>query len=93
MLLILNVAHGSIEAGLMAEIAIGAAVGLEAMFAGPVSGASMNTARSSAPAIVSGHIHLLWIYLFTPFLGAIGATFTWLFINEKNSISKMLFCF
>ncbi len=66
MLVILSVANGSKEQGLMAGIAIGATVGLEAMFAGPICGASMNPARSLAPAIVSGNLVLLWIYLIAP---------------------------
>ena len=85
MLVILNVAHGSKEVGLMAGIAIGATVGLEAMFAGPVCGASMNPVRSLAPANVSGHIQSLWIYLLAPFLGAIVATYSWLFMNKNNN--------
>lgn len=70
MFVILSVAAGSKEKGTMAGIAIGAVVGLEAMFAGPVSGASMNPARSLAPALVSFHFSDLWIYLTAPFLGA-----------------------
>ena len=54
----------------MAGIAIGAVVGLEAMFGGPVSGASMNPARSLAPALVSFHLTGLWIYLAAPLIGA-----------------------
>ena len=70
MFVILNVATGSKEKGIMAGSAIGAVVGLEAMFAGPVSGASMNPARSLAPALVSFHLADLWIYLTAPFIGA-----------------------
>jgi aquaporin NIP len=56
MFVIINVAHGSKEQGQFAGIAIEAVVGLAAMFAGPVCGASMNPARSIAPAIVSGYL-------------------------------------
>jgi aquaporin NIP len=73
MFVIINVSTGSKEQGLFAGIAIGAVVLLEAMFAGPVCGASMNPARSFAPAMVSGEIKHLWIYLTAPFLGAISA--------------------
>ena len=62
MLVIINVASGSKEQGMFAGIAIGSVVALEAMFAGPVCGASMNPARSMAPAIVSLHLESLWIY-------------------------------
>ncbi len=71
MLVILNTAHGSKEVRTMAGVAIGATVLLEAMFAGPISGASMNPARSLAPAIVSGNIHSLWIYIAAPSIGAL----------------------
>ncbi len=70
MLVILAVAHGPKEKGLLAAIAIGGTVGLEALFAGPISGASMNPARSLAPALVSGERTELWVYLVGPFLGA-----------------------
>jgi aquaporin Z len=70
MLVIMNVATGSKEQGMFAGLAIGAVVGLEAMFAGPISGASMNPARSIAPAMVSGHLEHLWVYIFAPILGA-----------------------
>ena len=77
MLVILQVAHGSKETGLMAGIAIGAVVGLEALFAGPICGASMNPARSIAPAVVSGELKSLWLYIVAPVLGALAATGTW----------------
>ena len=77
MLVILFTSQGSKETGTMAGLAIGGTVLLEAMFAGPICGASMNPARSLSPAIVSGNITTLWIYLTTPVLGAIMATFAW----------------
>ena len=70
MLVIISVADGSKEQGMFAGLAIGAVVGLEAMFAGPVCGASMNPARSIAPAIASGHLEHLWIYIIAPITGA-----------------------
>ena len=73
MLVIINVARGSKEQGLFAGIAIGSVVLLEAMFAGPVCGASMNPARSLGPAIVSGEMKQVWIYITAPVLGAITA--------------------
>jgi len=54
-----------------AGIAIGFTVGLEAMFAGPITGASMNPARSIGPAIVSGHFEHLWLYIVATILGAL----------------------
>jgi len=71
MLVILQVATGSKEQGLFAGAAIGAVILLEAMFAGPISGASMNPARSFAPAMISTHTEYLWIYLTAPVSGAL----------------------
>jgi aquaporin Z len=71
MLVILSISTGSKEKGITAGIAIGAVVGLEAMFAGPISGASMNPARSLAPALVSGHLEHLWLYPAATLLGAL----------------------
>jgi aquaporin Z len=71
MLTILNVSTGAKEKGITAGIAVGAVIGLEAMFAGPICGASMNPARSLAPALVSGNLQHLWLYLAGPTLGAL----------------------
>ncbi len=71
MLTILSVSTGAKEKGITAGIAIGGVILLEAMFAGPISGASMNPIRSLAPAAVSGHMEHLWVYLTAPMLGAI----------------------
>ncbi|MDB6140696.1 MAG: aqpZ2 2 [Verrucomicrobiaceae bacterium] len=70
MMTILSVSTGAKEKGMTAGIAIGSLIGLEAMFAGPVCGASMNPVRSLAPALVSGHLAHLWLYLVAPVLGA-----------------------
>jgi aquaporin Z len=71
MVVILRVSTGAKEKGITAGIAVGAVIGLEAMFAGPVCGASMNPARSLSPAVVSGHVEHLWVYLAAPVLGAL----------------------
>ncbi|MCX6274589.1 MAG: aquaporin [Bacteroidetes bacterium] len=85
MLVIINVSQGSKEIGVIAGIAIGSTVLLEAMFAGPICGASMNPARSLAPGIVSGNIQTLWIYLLAPIAGAVSATLTWRMMNQSPS--------
>lgn len=84
MLVIINVSQGSKETGVLAGIAIGATVLLEAMFAGPICGASMNPVRSLAPALVSGNMQSLWIYLIAPIIGAIAAVLTWKMMNDKT---------
>jgi aquaporin NIP len=74
MIVILYVSTGSKEKGITAGIAVGSVIALEAMFAGPICGASMNPARSLAPAVVSGETRHLWIYLLAPTFGALSAT-------------------
>jgi aquaporin Z len=71
MLVVLSVSTGAKEKGVTAGIAIGAVIALEAMFAGPICGASMNPARSLAPALVGGHLENVWLYLAAPILGAL----------------------
>jgi len=73
MFVILSVSAGSKEKGLLAGVAIGSVITLEAMFAGPVSGASMNPARSLAPALVAMQFGNLWIYLVAPIMGAVAS--------------------
>jgi aquaporin Z len=70
MFVILSVSTGAKEKGITAGIAVGSVIGLEALFAGPISGASMNPIRSLAPAVVSLHLVGLWVYLTAPTLGA-----------------------
>ena len=84
MLTILNVSTGAKEKGMTAGIAIGAVIALEALFAGPICGASMNPARSLAPALVSGHFEHLWIYLVAPLLGAVAARFACRCVREEG---------
>ena len=71
MLVILCVANGTRQSAALAGISIGAVVGLEAMFAGPISGASMNPARSLAPALISMQTQHLWVYLLAPIIGSV----------------------
>lgn len=84
MFVVLSVATGAKERGLLAGVAIGGVVALEAMFAGPICGASMNPARSLGPAIVSGTLEHLWVYLAAPPAGAALAVLTCRVIHRGN---------
>lgn len=87
MFVILKMATGSKEKGMFAGVAIGSVVLLEAMFAGPISGASMNPARSIAPALVSLRFDYVWIYVIGPIAGALLAVGVWKTISPVNEIT------
>jgi aquaporin NIP len=70
MFVIMAVATDTRAVGEAAAIAVGATVGLDAMFGGPISGASLNPARSIGPAFVSGDLYALWLYIVAPLTGA-----------------------
>ncbi|MCH9655394.1 MAG: MIP family channel protein [Planctomycetes bacterium] len=86
MFVVLCVSTGAKETGILAGVAIGSVIALEAMFAGPISGASMNPARSLAPALVSGNLQSLWLYIVGPIAGAVLAVPSlWLVRNNRNA--------
>jgi aquaporin NIP len=70
MFVVMAVATDTRAVGEAAAIAIGATIGFDAMFGGPISGASMNPVRSIGPAVVSGDLHALWLYIVAPVIGA-----------------------
>jgi len=84
MLVIINVSTGSKETGIMAGIAIGGVVWFEAQFAGPITGASMNPARSIGPALISGHLEHLWLYILAPIIGAILAVMSCKLVKDEQ---------
>ena len=84
MFVILGVSTGAREKGITAGIVVGSVIALEAMFAGPICGASMNPARSLAPAVVSTHLQNLWIYLAAPVAGALAGIFLCRCVQEKG---------
>ncbi len=83
-LVIMAVATDSRAVGEAAAIAIGAAVGLDAMFGGPITGASMNPARSVGPAVASGTFTALWVYVAAPLAGAAAAAFVYRFLRDED---------
>jgi MIP family channel proteins len=86
MFVIMSVATDTRAVGEAAAIAIGGTVGLDAMFGGPVSGASMNPARSLGPAVVSGDVHALWLYLVAPLLGAALGALAYQFVRGEQPV-------
>jgi aquaporin NIP len=84
MAVILSVATDTRAAGAPAAIAIGATIALDALFGGPLTGASMNPARSFAPALVSGQWRDFWIYLAGPLLGAPLGAFAYQFVRGEH---------
>lgn len=84
MLVIISVATDTRAAGAPAAIAIGATIALDAMFGGPLTGASMNPARSFAPALVSGEWKDFWVYLAGPLLGAPLGAFAYQFVRGEH---------
>ena len=84
MFVILNVSTGSKEKGITAALAVGGVVAFEATFAGPICGASMNPARSVAPALLSGELTHLWLYLVATTLGAIVAVYSCKLVQDNE---------
>jgi len=84
MFVILAVATDTRAVGEAAAIAIGGTIALDAMFGGPVSGASMNPARSIGPALVSGNLHALWLYILAPLVGASVGGLAYQFVRGED---------
>ena len=87
MFVIMAVATDTRAVGEAAAIAIGGTVGLDAMFGGPISGASMNPARSLAPALVSGDLHALWLYIVAPLVGRLARRLAYQFVRGEHAQS------
>ena len=88
MLVILMVAFGTREQEMFAGLVIGAVIIFEILFAGPISGVSLNPVRSVAPALISGHLEHLWLYIVAPIGGMISAVFVWRLSFDKLSSPK-----
>ena len=84
MFVIMAVATDTRAVGAAAAIAIGGTVGLDALFGGPVTGASMNPARSLGPALVAREWHDLWIYLVAPIAGAALGALAYQFVRGEH---------
>jgi MIP family channel proteins len=85
MFVIMAVATDTRAVGEAAAIAVGGTVGLDAMFGGPITGASMNPARSIGPALVSGNLHALWLYIVAPICGASLAALAYQFVRGEHA--------
>jgi aquaporin Z len=92
MFVILSVSTGSKEKGILAGVAVGSVIALEALFAGPICGASMNPARSLAPALVALRFDSLWIYLTAPVLGACVSVLACRCIHEPGCCCQQSSC-
>ncbi|GER89510.1 hypothetical protein KDW_36720 [Dictyobacter vulcani] len=87
MIVIMAMATDTRAVGQSAALAIGATVGLEALFAGPICGASMNPARSLGPALMSGTLTAQWIYILGPMLGAVTGALAYRWLRELSLLS------
>lgn len=88
MFVIMAVATDVRAVGQAAAIAIGGTVGLEALFAGPISGASMNPARSLGPALMSGTWDVQWLYVLGPVAGALAGALVYVLIREDQRLGE-----
>jgi MIP family channel proteins len=87
MLIILRVTASYYEQGLLVGLTISATVALEALVGGPLSGASMNPARSLGPAIVSGHLTAAWVYIAAPIAGVLLAVVVDRLLEPKPAVA------
>lgn len=87
MFVILSVSIGAKEKGILAGVAVGSVIALEALFAGPISGASMNPARSVGPAVVALRFDHLWLYLIAPVVGACAGVLVWSYVHGPGHVS------
>jgi aquaporin NIP len=87
MFVILAVATDTRAVGEAAAIAIGGTIGLDAMFGGPITGASMNPMRSLGPALVSGDLHALWLYILAPLAGAAVGGLAYQFVRREPIVA------
>jgi MIP family channel proteins len=88
MLVVMAVATDTRAVGEAAAIAVGATIGMDAMFGGPISGASMNPMRSAGPALASGDLHALWLYIVAPVLGATIGALLYQFIRSEPAAAR-----
>ena len=90
MFVILSVSTGSKEKGILAGVAVGSVIALEALFAGPISGASMNPARSLAPALMAWRLDSLWVDLTAPILGACAGVLACRCVQDQGCCCRVL---
>lgn len=86
MFVIVSVATDARATGQLAALGIGGTVTLCALFGGPICGASMNPARSIGPAVLTGELGQLWIYLAGPIAGALLGAFVYRFVRCEETV-------
>jgi MIP family channel proteins len=84
MFVVMAVATDTRAVGEAAAIAIGGTIALDALFGGPISGASMNPMRSLGPALVSGDVHALWVYLVAPLVGTAAGAVAYQYVRDEE---------
>jgi len=90
MFVIMAVATDTRAVGAAAAIAIGGTVGLDALFGGPITGASMNPARSIGPALVTGETDDLWLYVVAPIAGAILGALAYQLVRGEHPFESQI---
>ena len=90
MFVVMAVATDTRAVGEAAALAIGGTIGLDALFGGPISGASMNPARSLGPALAAGTFDSLWIYLLAPPLGAALGALAYQIVRGEEQVAREL---
>jgi len=88
MFVIMAVATDTRAVGAGAAIAIGGTVALDALFGGPVTGASMNPARSFGPALAAGEWDSFWLYLVGPLIGAAAGAFAYQLVRGAPAVDS-----
>lgn len=86
MVVVLAIATGGKDQKLLGGVIVGGVIGFEALFGGSISGASMNPARSLAPAVLTMRLESVWVYIVGPIIGALAAVPLWRCMHPESEI-------